>query len=261
MFYSLAAHPLIPSESSLVAGISAFPAGRFVLYRDAKDTNTSTDRIKYLTKWYTRVPAKETDLYWRFERGSQVIFTYGEPMTGSVVYVLQNGTYNRTGYYVDEVDIDINQDNFKSYQKAVEVWDTVLNRYNLVSNKKRTELLTLTAQDSTQINGYLAFYWVRMTGKLLAKTTGEYTFGVSFGNGTVALRINNTNAVSSTRSNSGTITLFSVFLRQGAYDLDFLYKHMNNTSYYGHYTIYIKRPGETELTELRLDDLTTIGLH
>lgn len=232
-----------------------------MLYRDAKDT-TSTDRIQYLSTWYTRVPDKETDKYWRFERDNSVIFTDGQPSVGSDVYILRNGSYNETSNEVAAADIDINQYNFKSYQKAVETWDTVLKQNKLISNKRCTEVFTLTKEGKTQISNYIAFYWVRMTGKLLAYTTGEYTFGVSFGNGTVALNINNTNAVASTQTDSGTITLFSVFLKQGAYDMDFLYKHMNNISeQYGYYTIYIKRPGETEFTELSTYDLTTTGLH
>lgn len=258
MFYSYAARPLIPCESSLVAGVSAFPPGKFVLYKDSRDSGTNKDRIWYLNKQYTREMEKETDSYWRFERGSLVIFTNGEPYAGAPVY---DANKNRTGYYVDKAEVDPNGEFFATYERAKTVWDTILTKNKLVSNRRRTEILTLTSGDATQIQKLNAFYWVRMTGRILAKETGEYTFGCSFGYGTTALNIGGTSAVSSTRNrDSGNITYFTKFLRQGYYDMDFFYKHMKSTDYNGYYTLLLKRPGEDSLSELRLDDLTTVGL-
>lgn len=259
MFFSYAARPLIPCESSLAAGISAFPAGRFVLYRDAKDPGTSTDTIKYLNKTYTRDMERESGNWWCWVRGSQVIYTNGKPVAGSPVY---DQNKNRTGYYVDSVDIDPNSEHFTDYETAVGVWNSVLIKNNLVSKRKRTEKLNLTTDEGTQVTNHRQMYWVRMVGKFNAKTTGTYTFGINIGKGTSVLKVNHTSAIVSTNNqSSGQQTLFSIFCRQGVYDLDFMYKHLTSTDYYGFYTLYVKRPGETVFTELRLDDLTAEGLH
>lgn len=263
MFYSTAARPLIPVESSLVAGVSAYPNRQYLLYWDAKDGRQSVAKVRYLNRDYYRDFHNETNYYWRWKSGNgAVIYTDIPPTKTCNVY---DENYRITDYKLDRVTYESTEFNFPSYDRALNFWNSTVIKNNWASTVLRTTKLQQeklsSGVDPTQVQNLEDFYIIRMKGMLLAKESGTYTIGCAFGYGSMAANFNGHKMVHSiTSENSGNIEICTMYLRQGKYPFQCFYRHMENTQYKGHFKLIVKRPGETEYSDLILSDLTAAGL-
>jgi hypothetical protein len=264
MFYSTAARPLIPVESSLLAGISAYPNKQYILYWDAKDGRQSVSKVQYLSRTYVRDFHNETNSYWRWVAGNgDVIYTDIPPSKSCNVY---DSNYRITDYKLDKVTYESTEFDFPSFERALVFWQSTVTKNKWASSLLRTtkiqqDKLSDNAVDPTQVQKLKDFYIIRMKGRFLAKETGTYTIGCSFGYGSMAMQFNGEDIVKSTTSRESVDThLYTVFLRQGSYPFQCFYRHMENTQYPGYFVLRVKRPGETSYSDLTLSDLTSTGL-